>query len=97
MARDSFKLTTDLRNPQHTDIIDVRSPSEFAQDHIPGAINLPVLDDNERTEVGTLHKADAFGARKRGAALISSNVATLLDGPLNDKEGSFYPKNFWFF
>ena len=91
MARDSFQFTTDIRNPQHTDIIDVRSPSEFSQDHMPGAINLPVLDDDQRKEVGTLHKADAFGARKRGASLISRNVATLLDGPLSNRDGSFYP------
>ena len=37
-------------------IIDVRSPSEFAEDHIPGAINCPVLDDEERIRVGTLYK-----------------------------------------
>ena len=91
MARDSFQITTDLRNPQHTDIIDVRSPSEFSQDHIPAAINLPVLDDDERKEVGTLHKTNAFGARKRGAALISRNIAKHIDGPLNAKDGSFYP------
>ena len=38
------------------DIIDVRSPSEFAQDHIPGAINLPVLSDEQRAAVGTVYK-----------------------------------------
>lgn len=32
-------------------IIDVRSPGEFAEDHLPGAINLPVLNDAERAEV----------------------------------------------
>ena len=37
-------------------IIDVRSPSEFADDHIPGAINLPVLNDDQRAEVGTIYK-----------------------------------------
>ena len=50
--------------------IDVRSPSEFAIDHIPGAVNLPVLTDDERKHVGTLHAQDsAFAARKVGAAL----------------------------
>ncbi|MGC6484943.1 MAG: rhodanese-like domain-containing protein, partial [Candidatus Puniceispirillales bacterium] len=34
-------------------VIDVRSPAEFADDHIPGAINCPVLSDVERAEVGT--------------------------------------------
>ena len=37
-------------------VIDVRSPSEFAEDHLPGAVNWPVLDDDERRIVGTLYK-----------------------------------------
>ena len=37
-------------------IIDVRSPAEFADDHIPGAINLPVLNDQQRAEIGTIYK-----------------------------------------
>ena len=34
-------------------IIDARSPSEFAEDHLPGAINCPVLDDEE--QIGRAH------------------------------------------
>jgi hypothetical protein len=57
-------------------IIDVRSPSEFAEDHLPGAINLPVLNDEERVRVGTLYKqTSAFEAKKLGAALIAKNIA----------------------
>ncbi|WP_312438682.1 tRNA 2-selenouridine(34) synthase MnmH [Janthinobacterium sp.] len=57
-------------------IIDVRSPSEFAEDHLPGAINLPVLDDDERITVGTLYKqTSAFEAKKLGAALVAKNIA----------------------
>jgi tRNA 2-selenouridine synthase len=57
-------------------VIDVRSPSEFADDHIPGAINLPVLNDQERAEVGTIYKqVDPFTARKHGAMLTSRNIA----------------------
>ena len=41
---------------QFDTIIDVRSPTEFADDHIPGAINLPVLDDQQRAEIGTIYK-----------------------------------------
>jgi tRNA 2-selenouridine synthase len=52
-------------------IIDVRAPSEYAEDHVPGAINLPVLSDAERAEVGTIYKPiSPFDARKRGAALV---------------------------
>jgi tRNA 2-selenouridine synthase len=57
------------------EIIDVRSPAEFAEDHIPGAINCPVLDDAQRAEVGTLYKqVSPFEARKVGAALVSENI-----------------------
>jgi len=74
------------------DIIDVRSPSEFAEDHIPGAINLPVLDDAERAEVGTIYKQDSpFRARKIGAALVAANAARHLQGALADKPGGWKP------
>jgi len=57
-------------------IIDARSESEFALDHIPGAINCPVLDDEERIRVGTIYKqVNAFEAKKIGAALVSRNIA----------------------
>jgi tRNA 2-selenouridine synthase len=57
-------------------IIDARSPSEFAHDHLPGAINCPVLNDEERARVGTLYKqVSPFEARKVGAALVAINVA----------------------
>ena len=55
---------------QFDSIIDVRSPAEYAEDHIPGAISAPVLDDAERAQVGTLYKqVSAFDAKKLGAAL----------------------------
>ena len=53
--------------PDYAERIDVRSPAEFAIDHIPGAVNFPVLTDDERKLVGTLHAQDsAFAARKAG-------------------------------
>ena len=58
------------------EIIDVRSPSEFAEDHIPGSVNCPVLDDQQRIEVGTLYKqVSPFAARKVGAAHVAENIA----------------------
>ena len=58
------------------EVIDVRSPSEFAGDHVPGAINCPVLDDAERAAIGTLYKqVSPFDAKKRGAALVAKNIA----------------------
>lgn len=56
-------------------IIDVRSPAEFAEDHMPGAINWPVLDDAERHDVGLLYASSPFEARKLGSALVARNIA----------------------
>jgi tRNA 2-selenouridine synthase len=76
----------------HSAIIDVRSPSEFALDRLPGAINLPVLDDAERAEVGTEYvQGSKFLARRRGAALVARNIARHLEGPLSAFDGSFRP------
>src|ERR1700678_1569905 len=73
-------------------IIDVRSPSEFAEDHVPGAISLPVLDDAERAIVGTIYVQESrFRARRVGAALVARNVARHLDEGLRDKPGSWAP------
>lgn len=73
-------------------IIDVRAPSEFAEDHLPGAISLPVLSDAERAEVGTVYVQDnPFKARKIGAALVAKNAARHLEGPLAEKAGGWRP------
>jgi tRNA 2-selenouridine synthase len=57
-------------------LVDVRSESEHAEDHLPGAVNWPVLSDDERVLVGTEYaQVSAFEARKRGAALTSANIA----------------------
>lgn len=74
------------------EIIDVRSPSEFALDHLPGAVNLPALSDAERAEIGTLYKqVSPFQARKRGAAMVARNVAAHLEGPLADRPYRWRP------
>ncbi len=73
-------------------VIDVRSPSEYAEDHIPGAISLPVLDDAERARVGTVYKRQSpFLARKIGAALIFRNAAAHVEGPLMGHDGGWRP------
>jgi len=74
------------------EVIDVRSPGEFAEDHIPGAINLPVLSDAERERVGTLYKqVSSFEAKKIGAALVSRNIAQHLDTWFADKPKGYRP------
>ena len=83
---------TDLARHGFDDIIDVRAPAEYAEDHLPGAISLPVLDDAERARVGTIYKQVApFTARKVGAALVARNAAAHLEGPLTDKPGGWRP------
>lgn len=59
--------------------VDVRSPAEFAEDHMPGAINWPVLDDQERHDVGLLYATSPFEARKLGASLVARNIARHLE------------------
>ena len=57
------------------EIIDVRSPDEFLVDHIPGALNFPVLDNDQRKKVGTTYKqVNPFEAKKLGAGLIAKNI-----------------------
>ena len=82
----------DLLSTGFDTLIDVRSPAEFAEDHIPGAINLPALSNDERAQVGTIYvRESAFRARKIGAALVARNVATHLDGILAEKDGGWRP------
>ena len=73
------------------DRIDVRSPAEFALDHVPDAMNLPVLDNVERARIGTLYSGSAFEARRLGAALVARNIAAMLDGALADKARDWQP------
>jgi len=74
------------------EIIDVRTPSEFAEDHIPGAINCPVLFDEERIAVGTRYKqVSPFEARKLGAALVAKNIAHHLQMHFQDRPKSWHP------
>lgn len=73
-------------------IIDARSPAEFAEDHIPGAINCPVLDDEERAIVGTLyHQQGAFEARRVGGAMVAANLARHLRERFADQPQSWRP------
>src|SRR5574341_487670 len=77
---------------QFDTIIDVRSPAEYAEDHIPGAISAPVLDDAERAQVGTMYKqVSAFDAKKIGASLVARNVAAHVLSLFTDQPKSWHP------
>jgi tRNA 2-selenouridine synthase len=73
-------------------IIDARSPAEYAEDHLPGAVNWPVLDDDERRTVGTEYKqVSTFDARKRGAAIVARRIAEHLEAHAQDKPQNWHP------
>ena len=88
----TFPSLADLLAHGRDTVIDVRSPAEYAEDHVPGAINLPVLDNEERAEVGTMYKQQSpFLARKIGAAMVFRNAAGHIAGPLAHHEGGWRP------
>ncbi len=93
MGRRITKMRFPLPEGEHFDeIVDVRSPSEFAEDHVTGAVNLPVLDDEERARVGTIHKQDStFKARRIGAALVSRNISRHLEEHFREKPPEYRP------
>jgi tRNA 2-selenouridine synthase len=73
-------------------IIDARSEAEFAEDHLPGAVNWPTLNDAERTAVGTTYKqVSAFEAKKRGAAMAARNIAGHIERCVIDKPKDWKP------
>jgi len=73
-------------------VIDARSEAEYAEDHLPHAINWPSLDNAQRHEVGTLYKqVNPFEARKRGAALVAANIARHIEREVMDKPKDWKP------
>ena len=74
------------------DVIDVRSPSEYEDDHIPGSINLPVLSDKEREMIGTIYKKGSkFEAKKLGASIVSKNISDHLKKHTYEKNRDWLP------
>jgi tRNA 2-selenouridine synthase len=73
-------------------VIDARSEAEYAEDHLPHAVNWPSLDNAQRHEVGTLYKqVSSFEARKRGAALVAANIARHIEREVIDKPKDWKP------
>ncbi|WP_027015569.1 tRNA 2-selenouridine(34) synthase MnmH [Comamonas composti] len=73
-------------------LIDARTPEEFELDHIPGAINCPVLDNEERVRIGTIYKqVSPFEAKRLGAAMVSANLARHLHETFADKPANWKP------
>lgn len=74
----------------HT-VIDARSEDEYALDHLPGAVNWPTLNNQERIEIGTLHRLQPFEARKRGAVFAARNIAAHIERETLDKPREWRP------
>lgn len=75
-----------------SEVIDARSEGEYAEDHLPGAVNWPSLHDDERKIVGTQYKQiNAFEAKKLGAALVAQNIATHIQRDVLDKPREWQP------
>ena len=73
-------------------LIDARSEGEYAEDHLPGAVNWPTLNNDERRDIGTLYKqVNAFEAKKRGAAIAARNIAGHIDREVIDKPKEWKP------
>ena len=73
-------------------VIDARSEGEFAEDHLPGAVNWPSLHDEERKIVGTQYKQiNQFEAKKLGAALVARNIADHIQRHVLDKPREWQP------
>lgn len=60
-------------------VIDARSEREYAEDHIPCAVNLPVVDNEEYAEVGTTHKIDKHRAYLIGVSYAMKNMSRAID------------------
>jgi tRNA 2-selenouridine synthase len=91
-ARQDSTLVTVAQLAEFDEIIDVRSEAEFEEDHVPGAVNCPVLSDAERARVGTIYKqVSAFDAKKIGAALVSRNIARHLEARFADRPRGWRP------
>lgn len=74
------------------EIVDVRTPLEFAEDHIPGAINAPVLSNEERVIIGTMYKqVSPFEATRVGAAMVARNIAQHLETTFADRPRNWRP------
>ena len=73
-------------------VIDARSEGEYAEDHLPGAVNWPSLHDEERKIVGTKYKQiSQFEAKKLGAALVAHNISAHIQRDVLDKPREWQP------
>lgn len=86
----TFEESQKIANPLY---VDVRAPIEYNEDHIPGAINLPIFNDDERKEIGTLYKmAGKTDAVKRGTEIGGRRIVDIINSltEVKDREIIIY-------
>jgi tRNA 2-selenouridine synthase len=91
LARLRVRYATVADLSSFDEIVDVRTPAEYELDHIPGAINAPVLSNAERVVIGTLYRTDPFGATRLGGALVAANIAGHLQTTFAAKPSNWRP------
>ena len=90
--KSKFKIIKKWEDRDFDNIIDVRSPSEYEEDHIIGAINCPVLFDEQRAQVGTIYKKEStFKAKIIGSTLTARNIAKHVEEKFMDNKGAWQP------
>src|SRR3954465_12104404 len=73
------ELLKDALQGEYDLVIDARSQREYAEDHLPSAVNLPVVDDEEYAEVGTTHRTDTHRAYLTGVSYALRNISRSID------------------
>lgn len=80
------------RDKKELVLIDVRSPSEYEDSTIPGSLNIPLFDDQERAEIGTLYKQTSIqAAKERGLEIVSAKLPAFIKeiGQIKEKKTVF--------
>jgi tRNA 2-selenouridine synthase len=80
MTVSALEVADFLTKSKHELIIDVRAPIEFFKGHVPNAINIPLFEDSERAEIGTLYKQQGKDtAVNRGLEIVSPKMTSFVN------------------
>ena len=73
-------MLSDALDGRYALVVDARSEREYEEDHVPGAVNLPVVDNEEYAEVGTQHRSDKHRAYLIGVSYALKNMSRAIEG-----------------
>ena len=74
-----YSMLTKALDGRYAAVIDARSDREYVEDHVPGALNLPVVDNDQYAEVGTMHRDDTHRAYLIGVSHALKNISRAID------------------